>query len=287
MITYLKNTFFIIGLLFLIQTEIYGMDLNTEASKRNWQNSLNIYNNSDHIFLDGDAWFHSTHDSITEPNAKKIVKKTGKKKVPYTPNIAKARFTIIYSYEDTISSHSFSIDEIFISGQLNFEKVPGIISAQSFQKKDEGMENNTYDDMRQKTIHSLFNVHLVTATCAEASILQYIHTEMSKFISFIKKHKEGPLVILGTILEVSSLKDPCSQNCMNMFTPYMEHMPILLNSSLSSISGVSLAPKLENLVLLAGRGPHINSRDGLVANNSLIKLNLENPSNRIFSKTND
>jgi hypothetical protein len=93
--------------------------------------------------------------------------------------------------------------------------------------------------------------------------------------------------IIGTLLQISSLKDPCSERCMPMLYAWMQNMHNILIKSISGLTGVNLAGILENIVLLVGRESHKTSREAMIENEGVIKLNYEEPSNRIYSKKND
>lgn len=277
-----KNTLLILLSFFFIGHT--SMCMEEGDPKRNWRSSLNLHYH-EHIFFNGDEWIVEKNPSITIGKAKNLLKSISKKS-KYVPNISKASFTIIFSHQDNISFSTFDVEKFFFSGQLDFDTNHEVISAQTFQKKED-LGNDAYNNMRKQRILELFNIELVTATCAEASILEYLNNTIKDYIINIKHGKEGEVKILGTILEVSSLKDPCSQNCIPMFEGFMPRIHTILNTNIIGINGVSLVPILENIVLLAGRGEHANSRNRYHENNLSINLNFENPSNRIYSKIND
>lgn len=277
-----KNILLIVLLFFFIDHK--SMCMEEGDTTRNWRSSLKLYHHENTLF-DGDTWIIEKNPSIQASEARRLLKSINKKS-KYLPNIAKASFTIIFSYHDKIMFSMFDLEKFFFSGQLDFDANHDVISAQTFQKKGE-LSNNIYNNMRNQKMIELFGISLVTATCAEASILEYVNNKIVEYIGNIKHGKEDNVIILGTILQVSSLKDPCSQNCIPMFEEFMPYIHTILSAKIIGINGISLAPKLENIVLLAGREEHANSRGHDHEVNMQIKLDFENQSNRIYSKKNN
>lgn len=265
-------------------TDYTSMCMDEGDPRRNWRGSLKLHHD-EHIFFDGDAWLVENNQFIQNSVVKRLLKSINKKS-KYLPNIAKASFTIIFSYHDKILSSTFDLEQIFFSGQLDFAANTSVISAQTFQKKND-LNNSQYNAVRKHKMEELFHIELVTATCAEASILEYVYNHIPEYINHIKHDKEDNVIILGTILQVSSLKDPCSQNCIPMFEQFMPYIHTILSSKIADMHGISLAPALENIILLAGREKHANSRENYHEINAPINLDFQNPSNRIYSKNNE
>lgn len=287
-----KNLEFFLFILFTFFCLLpsYAMD-KTENSERNWKSSLNLGNVPS---LELDPWFLDTKKYINEDNIKKILGSIGKKP-KYLPNIAKARFYIIYINEDKKEKKYFQWDlnRLFLSGQfdcdtsssaISFGDSNIVISACSFlEKKD--LDTSEFNKKRLNTINSIFDCNISSGTCSETSILEYIHKNINLIINKIIAQENGnKFEILGTITQISSFKDPCLQNCIPMLHSYMGKMHSILSNQTKEFT---LSDQLENLVLLSGQKPHINSRNGMILSEDPINLNLENPSNRIFSKNNE
>ncbi len=138
-----------------------------------------------------------------------------------------------------------------------------------------------------RRINELFGCDLRSGTCSEASILEYIYHHLTHLLDKISEHEtNNPWEIVGTILQVSSLKDPCSENCIPMLQSYMKNIRNILMQYLPN-KEITVAHILENIVLLAGQKAYISSRQDLHENREPIRVDLDNPKNRIFSRRND
>jgi hypothetical protein len=284
--------FVFIAVTFFYSVTSYPMDAAfNENDERNWRASLNVYDNDGKLVIDVDAWLEITFSDINEGN-EEIIRGRFSKKTDVGQNNAVARFTIICNVEGHIRPFSFNLNKIFVSGlnSLNLEhpEVKGtnfqeqVIFPVSFISgpRPSGQEINR---IQQDKINQLLGKNVVNSgTDSEESILIYIASKLPDFIGSVSNEK---FTILGTLLEISSLKDPCSEVCVPMLKAFMENIHIILRDKIPR--NVHLANKLENLVLLSGRLQHRTSRSGIGIRNEMVKLNFEAPSNRVYSRKSD
>ena len=259
----------------------YSMDMNDENTKRNWRNSLNVYDNNEIIVIDVDSWLENTSKSINGENEIRIRSKFDKQPSPVEQNIASARFTIIYKgSEEVFKYHITDLDKIFVSG-LNSFTDDNIIFPISFidGPRPSGGEINR---IQKERINTLIGKNLVpSGTHSEESILLYINIILSNVIKSIG----SDFTIFGTILEISSFKDPCSDVCVPVLKEFMQNLCNILNEKIQGkIPNVQVANNLENLVLLSGKKNHMSSREGMDIKEEIVKLNFLAPTNRIFSR---
>lgn len=286
------NFFVLIAVTFFSLCSSYSAEAeNNENNKRNWRNSLNVYNNNEIIPINVDQWLENTFLTINESNEINIRGKFQKQPSP-EQNIAASRFTIIYKLNEEVKYKPFDLMKIFVSGLnsldlTNKEVIEknlhnNIIFPISFINgiRPSGPDINA---IQKNKINNILGREVVqSGTHSEGSICLYIYNNLRNFIESISKDN---FVIMGTILEISSFKDPCSETCMPMLKALMENFHTILSSHAKE--NVTICNKLENLMLLSGRKKHISSRDGMEVKNEIIKLNFDAPSNRFYSMKKD
>jgi hypothetical protein len=258
-----------------------------ENSERRWRKSLDVYDSSDCLVINVDQWLERTYLTINEINEINIRSKLQKKPSP-EQNIAVSRFTIIYNLKEEVKYKSFDLTKIFVSGLnsldlKNTEVIEKnlqdkIIFPVSFIDGIRPLGPDIYIIQKNKINNILGREVVKSGTHSEESICLYIYNNLRNFIESIGKDN---FVIMGTILEISSFKDPCSETCMPMLKALMENFHNILNAHTKE--NVTISNKLENLMLLSGRKQHILSREGMEVENERIKLNFDAPSNRFYS----
>jgi hypothetical protein len=295
----IKNFLLVLFIILLFLEKLIAMD-GLENSSRNWRTSLNLYNspetlvekkdeNSEFI-LSEDAWVLDTGRYINSENVTSILSLNGVKDQAYENNICAGRFTISYFVEKDGAKKkkyvSWDLNKIFISGRILIkdQKLKEyVISAMSFfgQPLD---RNVKVAEAQRGRINKLLGKTVVrSGTCAEVSMVLYINDSLPVLMKAIQDHeKESKVEIIGTILEISSLKDPCSNNCMPMLSNFMEKMQGILLSNI--LDHISVAQTLENITLISGKSHHMKSREGLLESSEKIILDFQKPMNRIFSK---
>jgi len=283
---------FLVFLTYIFCSEISHAAENifNENMKRNWRESLNVYDHTgEHILLNVDEWFNTTLGYINEENEFSIRSKF-ERHSPNQSNIAVARFTIICNIEGNITFFPFDLEKIFVSGsnalnakneevkqQKLLEKIILPISFIDGPRPSGKVMNATLQD----NIKKVTGMVVKDATHSEGSILTYLFRHLTKYLSEKIDVKKQNLVIVGTILEISSLKDPCSEFCVPMLEKFMVNVGQTLAHHLPEFK---IAHKLENLVLLSGRKEYLTSREGINILTDKIKLSFDNPNNRVFSK---
>ncbi|MBW8310385.1 MAG: hypothetical protein K0M45_12255 [Candidatus Paracaedibacteraceae bacterium] len=262
-----------------------------ENAERQWRTSLNVYNAANELILDVGSWLEQTFNAIDVTNEVSIRSKF-EKKTSVEQNIATGRFTIIYSVNNTIQSSSYDLTKIFVSGLNSLDPnnihvqqqnlLDHIIFPVSFIEgnRPSGKEIN---QRQQDKVNLLLGRDVVkSGTHAEESLLLYLDKHLRNFIAQIPAQD---FTIIGTVLEISTLKDPCTDVCMPMLKAFMDNLSAILQANIPE--NVTLAPQLENLVLLSGRKAHIESRNGMAVVDTNIQLNFDHPSNRIYSSIKD
>lgn len=269
-----------------------------ENVERKWRQSLDIFDHTgEKIVHQVESWLSSTFTAINPDNEKSIRSKC-EKASPVEQNIAAARFTIIARVKEHIHFFDYDLAKIFVSGLNALDRNNKEVIEQKLLDKIifpisfiEGARPNggEIDKRLRLKVDTILGKNVVEAgTHSEESIIITIDNNLHTFITTAAKGQ--PMMIIGTILEISSFKDPCSDVCVPMLKAFMENVHIVLNSK--HVEHVKVAAKLENLVLLSGRKSHnskknVDSRAGMTIVNDKIKLNFEAPSNGIFSKKSD
>jgi hypothetical protein len=265
-----------------------------ENAERKWRQSLNVYDHSGaHLQLNVEDWIASTLPIINTDNEADIRSKFQRTQ-KVGQNIAAARFTFICEIDKRLHFISFDLRKIFISGlgSLNPEhkEVKGtdllnqVIFPASFIEGPRPEDGSVINKIQQDKVNHILGKELVNSgTHAEESIIIYIFNDLARSLVTLQKDKDTSIV--GTILEISSLKDPCTAVCMPMLKAFMENLHTNLQAK--NLAHIKLAPVLENLVLVSGRKAHVESRAGMVIIDEKIKLNFDNPSNRLYSRKND
>lgn len=295
----IKPLFLFIAFHILCIESPYSMDTDhTENIERQWSESLDVYDHTgEHNLHKSDDWFASTFVAINSENEKNISSKCEKKTI-VEQNVAAARFTIIGSIDDKLHFFSFNLGKIFVSGlnALNSSNKE-VISEKLLEtvifpithiegKRPTGPEIDKI--LREKVNTILGKVVVDQGTHSEESILITLDNNLHTYLT--KAANGKPLIILGTILEISSLKDPCSDVCIPMLKAFMDNIYVILTKK--DVEHIKISSKLENLVLVSGRKSHkskkeVDSRTGMNIKKEKIKLNFEAPSNRLFSKKSD
>lgn len=304
---HLKKFLLTLSLLLLTEATLMAMEgtsrIQSQTSQvqrlqRNWMNSLDFYYPSVGPVLESnglistDKWLLDTQRYINKENVEAILD-THEVKQAYENNICTGRFIIFYrsNLNNRINFVVWDLNKIFISGKLPIKENlrNHIISAMSFFPYPVPRNINV-SKTQKESIDNLIGKNIVkSATCAEAAMVLHINSSLPTLINKIKEHEKGSgFEIIGTVLEISSLKDPCSTNCIPMCLGLMENMRNILINSAGTVEDITVTPILENLVLVAGRAPHLLSREGINENNEdIITLDFKNPQNRLFSKRND
>lgn len=267
-------------------------NVTNENSKRNWRESLNIYDQTgERIIFNSDEWFNSTLEYINPDNEAAIRSKC-ERITPTRSNVALARFTLIFNIEGEVVHITFDLGKTFVSGLNSLDKtnrevienslLDKIILPISFidvtgNKRPSGkVINNTL----KSNISNITGVKPNEGNHSEASILIYIFNNLKTYLSEKIDINKKPIII-GTILEISSLNDTCSKYCIPMLEAFMFNIRGKLSSYLPNFN---IKHKLENIILLSGREEFEVSRDGINIVNDKININFEDPSNRIFSR---
>lgn len=264
--------------------------LSTENTTRQWCTSLDVYWDN-RCVLPVDQWLQDNQNFI-HAHYEAQIRRLFSKKTPVQQNIAIARFTIIYHQKGDIQYHTFDLNKLFISGLSFLDPNHKEVREQHLQDfvifpisfipgaRPVGKEINR---IQKDKINSLLSKEVVSSgTHAEGSMLLHLNNLLMHELQKISTHD---FVIIGTILEVSSLKDPCSDVCVPMLQEFMEKLPEILRKNLPKNARVAEA--LENLTLLSGRYAHIQSRDGMIIQDAKIILNFDAPKNRIYSRKYD
>ena len=285
----MKNILFILWVFLSVSCNIAAMD--NESSHRNWMFSINLYHDVDKLYIDLEPWFLETKVNISIENSNNIVKLHGKEP-SFTNNIAEGRIFIFYINHLKEQKYViWDLKKIFFSGMTaitHLDLKDSVISAKSSFNKDTPLSEVTKAQKNKINFILGKENFLPTGTCAEASMLIYIDENLPGIIANIKENENNTnFEIVGTLLQISSLKDPCSEKCMPMLLEWMQNMHNILHRSISGIHGVNIAGNLENIVILAGRESHKHSRDEMVEHEGIIKFDLNNPTSRIYSKKND
>lgn len=297
----IKPLFLFIAFHILCIESPYSMDTDhNENIERQWSESLDIYDHTgEHNLHKSDSWFANTFVAINSENEKNISSKCSKPTIAEL-NLASARFTIIGSKDDKIHFFSFDLDKIFVSGlnaldssnkEVISEKLLETVIFPITHVHTEGKRpgGGEIDKRLREKVNTILGKNLVIeGTHSEESILITLDNNLHTYLA--KAANGKPLIILGTILEISSFKDPCSDVCIPMLKAFMDNIYVILTKK--NVEHIKISSKLENLVLVSGRKSHkskkeVDSRTGMNIKKEKIKFNFEAPSNRLFSKKSD
>jgi hypothetical protein len=282
----------------------FSMEKN-EKSERNWRTSLDLYSSkeiSEKIF-ESDNWFEETIEIINE-NEESSIRAKFSRSQKWQSNIAAVKFTLLCKIDGREKFIIFSknIKKIFISGLSSFnEKNDDIIFPIDFvteeqRNKRQGQEiNRVQREKVEQIIGKKFSEFTKSkhGSHSEESIVIYIdHHIIDDIIkNDIIPYSEGKNVeIIGTILQISSLKDPCSNVCFPMLENFMSNMNNILKKhiEIGDYKTIKTSNNLNNIFLFSGVMEHIedkfgSTRDNMKVSNEKITVDYENPKNMIFS----
>jgi hypothetical protein len=300
--------------LFIILTLVYDSSA-SEGYARNWRKSLNL-GIVDYPDINIDGWINSTKDYITEEFRDVRIQTVMKEDIK-SCNIATAHFKLLYKVEGSdrlyVINLTASVPRVALSGQKLFKEEVlnpleyGILSGRSFQfdlhsvvtrsKVENGIRS---DYFKGRLNHILGGEVVLEGGHAEGYLILHLVQDFPRMLEYCSSlHPLKNITIIGTILTISSLKDPCQKSCFPMLNVFNRRLPILLTQVLPP--NVRLAHQLESLVLIGGRlnfrenvrGSDKNSRDEYGAESishafhEKIVINFEHPQVRVFSATFD
>jgi hypothetical protein len=283
-----------------------------DESERNWRSSLNvkIKGYEDDSASTINEWINSTKEYVSEEYKNDVIQTLMSENIR-SCNMATAQFKLLYEVEgsDTLQIVTFtpSTGRISLSGQRQFKDDIAlvdrnkIISGRSFEltegfiSSSRSENGKRCDDIKQR-INSLIRSNIVTeGGHAEAYLLLELYKSLPDMLSYCSsRHSSQNITILGTILTISSLKDPCQQNCFPMLRKFNQELPIIMRS-LPSLTQISFTSNFERVLLIGARDPHnayqarggASTRDDFNALhpnfNQQIELNFATPQARIFS----
>ena len=200
-----------------------------ESSRRNWRESLNIYDNKgENLVFNTDDWFNGTLDYINEDNELNIRSKF-ERESPNQSNISLARFTVICHVEDEIIYIPFDLGKIFVSGSNALNRDDSIVKEQGLLEKTvfpisfiDGPrpKGSVLNKNLQSKIKEVTGQVVKDATHSEGSLLIYLFKHLNVYLGEKIETTKNPLII-GSILEISNLKDSCSEFCIPMLETFM------------------------------------------------------------------
>lgn len=273
---YLKNIFLSVGLFFLFQSlSVSAEAAVSDSLPRHWKASLNVeFKDADKCpKLTTQEWFKQQREAMTEVHKEKVLQPYMEESIT-TSNVAVADFYMFYVLGNNskveILSFPISNKRISISGQKKFkeellkEAQLLIISGRSFEiSKDvvskSKIENGIRsDDIKQRINKIILGEIVLEGGHSEAYLLLELYSELSiKFGELAKANPTDQITVLGTLLTLASLKDPCEKNCFPMLTRFNSLLPKILPPMLPK--SIVLAPALECLTLIAANEPHLVS----------------------------
>lgn len=294
---------FLIFSLFINFNVSYGSEqLNPNDPDRNWRHSLNVSFNQHTGHINVDDWVKSTTAYLTEEY------KTGHIQPLIEYNIAsnniattQLKFLYLSTADDKlhIDTFSSSLNKLFLSGLRRFkEETPQevqqkIILSHRFCPPNADLKGQQINAHLKNLVNTLIGNTIVTeASHSEALILLQLNDELPNLLDLLITHHghNNTITILGTILVISSLKDPCEASCIPMLKQFNQYFPTILSTRARECrysSQIRFANNLERLILLAGRVEFLGSRNAirghLVNFNEDIAIDFEQPQARIFS----
>lgn len=306
----LKRTLFVIGLIFSFNHTSISMD--SSVSERNWRKNFNI-EIKDHENIDElkniYVWFSESKPLMNNEYKNEHIQPIMSEDIK-TCNFAKASFYILYTVNDSkkIHTHSFPISKgrVSLSGQRKFKKEDGknsIVTGHSFEFKEhtvtksQNENGKRCDDIKQRVNKILEKNVVQEGGHSEAYLLLELYNELQEQLGHISSiHEQDTIKIIGTILPISSLKDPCDKNCFPMFISLNDVLPKILSEKIHN-KNISVVPNLERLILMGGTEPHMSgSGDGMKSTREKydfeasksaflenIIIDFSNPKARVFS----
>jgi hypothetical protein len=285
------------------------------SQERNWRKSLNIefvgYINT---IPQINEWIKSNEQYVSEAYKNQHIQTLMSEDI-MSCNTATAQFKLLFVVEGSDTLQIITINpshgKISLSGQKKFkdnlleEIKKQILSGQSSNIDPHDLylstsktENGKRCDYFKRGINNLIEEEVVKeGGHAEAYLLLHLHHVLPELLRYcISKHPAKNIRILGAILVIASLKDPCDKNCFPMLIKFNQKLPVILNSILNSsniFQPISLAPILERILLVGAKEHHQAGSDPISTRhtypshgfNDKIYIDFTNPQTRVFSAT--
>lgn len=199
---------------------------------RNWNRTLNVSYNRESI--------KTSHDGLTMngwfiDRMNRYINKKNRDTITngVTRNIATFRFFIYYQSDDSPNFLKYvacDAEKIFLSGHFkyNHDMTNSVISADYFNKDELGKPD--LQNQQVNAINTILGDNIVNdGFHSEGSILIYLSQTLPWIMDMILTHEnQNPIKIIGTTLQILSLKDPCSPVCIPMFYKLTENFRDIL-----------------------------------------------------------
>lgn len=312
---YLKTTLFIIGLIFSFNHASISTDSKniSECSERNWRKNFNIeikdHENIEELKKIGE-WFLNNKPLMNDNYKNTYIQPIMSEDIK-TCNFAKASFYILYTVNDNKKIHAYSFPiskgKFSLSGQRKFKQEEDgkilIVTGHSFDfnqqtvTKSNNENGKRCDDIKQRVNKILEKNIVPEGGHSEAYLLLELYNELQEQLGNISSiHEQDTVKIIGTILPLSSFKDPCDKNCFPMFISLNDVLPKILTEKIQN-KNISVVSNLERLILMGGTEPHMSGpgdnmkstreKYDLEASRSTFSENIiidfKNPKARVFS----
>ncbi len=291
----------------------YNSFASSEENERNWRKSLNV---SIKDYEPGSLarvndWVNSTKFFISEKYRDETIQTLMDEDIK-TCNILTAQFKLLYLVEGDdklqIVTYSASEGKIFLSGQKLFKNnlsevhSKKVISGRDFPLT-EGFTSTSRtangircDDIKQR-VNSFIKGDKVVKEGghSEAFLLLTLKNMLPEIFTYcFGRHERRSIKIVGTVLMISSLKDPCQKNCFPMLLKFNEQLPNILQT-FPQIPGILLPNDFARIILIGARDFH-READHLTVKttrdqfnelspsfNTRIEIDLANPQARVYS----
>lgn len=258
---------------------------------RTWKNTHNFFVEGVADEIDMDNWIEETKDFISREKQQGIQVAF---KHPGSPVIARGRLIFFFHYlgENELRAFVVNINSTFLSSMRSLNPVNQLtdkaISSFYFYHDDPtrfvGTEFNAHQCDTVKNLLSAPELNIKDGAHSEATFLLFINEKLSLIfggLADLEDWKE--LVIVGAVAQLFTLKDACP-GCGDMLHIFAQKMKEILQNN-NNIPQITFGAQFSALVLVAGREPFLNSREGMVINEDPIRFDFDGASSPAYYAT--